>query len=106
MLKEKKRKESCTFSHNLRVKFEIRANAVKLEMDKSYPELEDLCNDFHTPENILNEMSKRGIHLLPTEDDYNVCGIPRKDPEAEKNAIRDISYAVESFYIRNKPNDS
>jgi hypothetical protein len=39
--------------------------------------------------------------LLPSEDDYDYAGIKRKDREAEKNAIRDIAYAVESFSIRN-----
>jgi hypothetical protein len=29
-----------------------------------------------------------------------------KDESAEENAIRDIAYAIESFYIRSEVNDS
>ena len=32
--------------------------------------------------------------------------MPAKDREAEQNAIRDIAYAVQSFYIRSEINES
>ena len=43
---------------------------VKLNLDKVYPEFTDLCENFHTPEHLLWELSRRGIHLLPEEEDY------------------------------------
>jgi hypothetical protein len=53
-----------------------------------------------TPEALLWELSKRGVHLLPKNEDYEYAGVTRKDRQAEKYATRDISYAVESFTIR------
>jgi hypothetical protein len=32
--------------------------------------------------------------------------VPVKDRKAEENAIRDIAYAIEAFYIRSEVNDS
>lgn len=32
--------------------------------------------------------------------------MPIKDRKAEQNAIRDIAYAIEAFYIRSEVNDS
>lgn len=39
-------------------------------MDQDYKEFADLCSDYLTPETMLSELSKRGIHLLPDEHDY------------------------------------
>lgn len=55
---------------------------------------------------MLYELSERGIHLLPVEEDYVEAKLPVKDREAEQNAIRDIAYAIESFYIRSEVNES
>ena len=38
---------------------------MKLQMDREYKELEDLCKDYFTPEAMLSELSNRGIHMLP-----------------------------------------
>lgn len=43
---------------------------------------------------------------MPVDEDYEEARIPVKDRKAEENAIRDIAYAVESFYIRSEVNDS
>jgi hypothetical protein len=75
-------------------------------MDEHYPELKDLTKGEWTPSSILYELSERGIHLLPLEEDYEDAKLPIKDREAEQNAIRDISYAIDSFYIRSEINDS
>lgn len=40
------------------------------------------------------------------DGDYEFTNLKRKDRESEKNAIRDIAYAVEAFTIRSEPNES
>lgn len=87
-----------------RLKFDIQPNAVKLVIDGKYPELDELCQSYLTPESLLQKLSDRGIHLLPTDRDYEYANIPVKNRISEKNAIRDIAYAVESYYFRSEPN--
>jgi hypothetical protein len=65
-----------------------------------------LTSEYHTPETMFWELSKRGVHLLPNDEDYQYAKIKAKDREAEKNAIRDIAYAVEAFTIRSEVNDT
>ena len=77
-----------------------------MSLNEDYPEFKDLCEDFHTPEHMLRELSKRGIHLLPEDDEYEYANLKRKDRESEKCAIRDLAYAVESFTVRSEPNTS
>lgn len=89
-----------------RLKFEINAYSVKLITDENYPELQDLTKGQWTPSSILYELAERGISLLPLDVDYEDVKLPIKDRQAEQNAIRDIAYAVESFYIRSEINDS
>ena len=55
---------------------------------------------------MLRELSKRGIHLLPENDEYEYANLKRKDRESEKCAIRDLAYAIESFTVRSEPNPS
>jgi hypothetical protein len=69
-------------------------------LTEPYPEFEGITGKFWTPECLLAELSNRGIHLLPDDFDYIEAKIPRKTSETEKNAIRDIAYAIESFYVR------
>ena len=40
------------------------------------------------------------------DDDYEQAKLPPKDAEVERNAIKDIAYAVEAFYVRSEPNDT
>jgi hypothetical protein len=54
----------------LRIKFEIDAYSVKIIPEESYPELQDLTQGNWTPSSILYELSERGIHLLPVDEDY------------------------------------
>ena len=55
---------------------------------------------------MLSELYKRGINILPCDDDYRYAEVKRKDRDGEKNAIRDIAYGVESFTVRSQPNDT
>ena len=86
--------------------FEIYEDLVKLSLKDQYPELSDLCQSYRTPEALLSQLSKRGIHLLPENFDYLEARIQPKDSDTESNAIRNIAYAVESFYFRSLPNDT
>lgn len=73
---------SCTFQHINRLQFDIGANIVKLHMDESYPEFSDLCSEYHTPEHLLQELSKRGVHLLPVDEEYVFAKLTPKDRES------------------------
>ena len=55
---------------------------------------------------MFSELYKRGINITPCDDDYQYAGVKKKDRDGEKNAIRDIAYAVESFTIRSQPNNT
>lgn len=79
---------------------------MKLVMNEQYSEFMDLCEEFHTPEHVLRELSYRGIHLLPSDNDYEFAGVTLKGRESEKCAIRDLAYACESFTVRSEPNES
>lgn len=89
-----------------RLKFEIDGYSVRLVPEEVFPELQDLTEGAWTPSALLYELSERGIHLLPVDQDYEEAKLPVKDRNAEQNAIRDIAYAVESFYIRSEVNES
>ena len=43
---------------------------------------------------------------MPLDQDYEDAKIPVKDSIAEENAIRDIAYAVESYFIAGQINTS
>jgi hypothetical protein len=44
-------------------------------VDKSDPELKDLINKKFVPGNLLIELSKCGIHIMPVDDDAKLGGI-------------------------------
>lgn len=79
---------------------------MRLVADEAFPELADLTEGSWTPAALLYELSERGIHLLPVDEDYEEAKVPVKDRKAEQNAIRDIAYAIEAFYVRSEVNDS
>jgi len=54
---------------------------VKLSFKENYPEFVDLCEGYKTPEYLLNQLSMRGIHLLPENFDYLEAKVKPKDPE-------------------------
>lgn len=79
--------------------FEIGVHYAML-IEKSDPELQDLVNKKLTPGNLLLELSKCGIHLMPVDEDAKVGGIPLKDKAAEERAIIDIATGLRSFAFR------
>lgn len=54
----------------IRVKFEIDSYSVRLVGEEAFPELQDLTEGSWTPSSLLYELSERGIHLLPVDEDY------------------------------------
>ena len=79
---------------------------MKLGSDQGYPELADLTEGEWTPGALLYELSERGIHLLPVDEDFPEAQLEPKDHDVIRNAVNDIAYAVEAFYIRSEPNET
>jgi cancer susceptibility candidate protein 1 len=52
------------------------------------------------PGNLLIELSKSGIHLMPVDDDAKLGGIHLKDRLAEERAILDIATSLRAFAFR------
>jgi hypothetical protein len=69
-------------------------------IERSDPELKDIVNKKMNPGNLLLELSKCGIHLLPVDEDSKLAGIPLKSCDAEEKAIIDIATSLRSFAIR------
>ena len=79
--------------------FEIGFDYIML-IDKSDPELKDIVNLKMTPGNILLELSKCGIHLMPVDEDAKLGGIHLKSSLAEEKAILDVATHLRSFAFR------
>ena len=69
-------------------------------IEKSDPELKDIVNKKMSPGNLLLELSKCGIHLLPVDEDAKLGGISLKSRRAEEKAIIDIAQSLRSFAYR------
>jgi hypothetical protein len=63
---------------------------VKL-IEMKEPQLADLCDKEMHVGSLLMELSRRGIHMMPTDDDAERGGIHLKDKVAEERAIADIA---------------
>lgn len=83
----------------LSLSFEIGVNYLKL-IERSDPELKGLVDKPMIPGNLLMELSKCGIHIMPVDDDAKLGGIPLKSGAAEEKAILDISTTVRAFAYR------
>jgi cancer susceptibility candidate protein 1 len=82
----------------LNLTFEVTPGFVVLR-NRTEPELAHIVDKPFEPSNLLFEMRRCGINLLPEDEDAAFCGMTLKDPEAEWKAIEDISTAVRAFYI-------
>ncbi len=63
-------------------------------------EISHLIKKDFLPGNLLNELYKAGINLLPEDCDAEESEIQLKDYEAENRAIEDISLAIRGFFIK------
>ena len=80
------------------LRFEITYAKVYLR-NKTEPELKHIVDKPFDPSDILYELHKSGINLLPCDEDAETSNIPLKNVHAEHKAIQDISYAARNFYI-------
>lgn len=93
------------------LRFEVTAGKVFLRQ-KTEPELAHLVDRAFEPAELLYQLKRSGINLLPVDEDAEVCSIPLKDSGAQHKAIEDISVASLNFYIAstkwnlNLPSDS
>jgi cancer susceptibility candidate protein 1 len=69
-------------------------------IEKTDSELRDIVNKKMSPGNLLMELSKCGIHLLPVDEDAKLGSIQLKSRHAEENAIIDIATSLRSFAFR------
>ena len=69
-------------------------------IEKTDSELRDLVNKKMSPGNLLLELSKCGIHLMPVDEDVKHGGIHLKLRHSEENAIIDVSTSLRSFAFR------
>ena len=75
---------------------EIEPLFVKLvEMEQA--ELKHLVDKPMHPGQLLMELSKCGIHMMPEDEDAARGGIHLKDRGAEERAILDISQCLKAF---------
>ncbi len=79
--------------------FEVGVRYMKL-IDKTDPELRDIVDKEFNPGDLLIELSKCGIHLMPIDDDAKVGNISLKNRATEEKAIMDITTTVNSFSFR------
>jgi cancer susceptibility candidate protein 1 len=79
--------------------FEIGPDYLML-IEKTDQEFKDLINKKFEPGYLLIELSKCGVHLLPSDEDHKHGGIHLKDRAAEERAILDISSALRAFAFR------
>jgi len=85
-------------TRRMNLRFEITSGYVYLR-DRKEPELQHFVDEPFEPSDLLFELQRCGINLLPEDEDAALCDIQLKDPAAEQKAIDDISMAVRSFYI-------
>ena len=82
------------------LKFEIGSGYVKLK--KSFEkELSHLYEKEMEPAELLYELYRSGINLLPIDEDAEHCGMSLKNTDAEEKAINDITLASRAYYFKN-----
>lgn len=59
-----------------------------------------LMNKDMEPANLLYEMYRCGVNLLPVDQDSDHCSLSLKQVEAEERAIEEISMAVRAYFFR------
>ena len=82
----------------LSLRFEITPGYVYLR-NRDEPCLAHIVDKAWLPSDLLYELQKCGINLLPTDEDVELCEMPLKNIAAEFKAIEDISMAVRAYYI-------
>jgi len=84
----------------LTFKFEIGSGFIKLLKmpEKEFAHLYD--KDFE-PAQLLYELYRCGVNLLPVDEDAEQCGIQVKVPDAEDRAINEVSLGCRAFYFKN-----
>lgn len=80
----------------LQVNIEIMPLYVKL-IEMKEPQLADLNDKEMHPGMLLMELSRRGIHMMPEDEDAKRGGIHLKDKVAEERAIADIAQTLKVF---------
>jgi hypothetical protein len=75
---------------------EIQPLYVRL-IEAKEPQLAELNDQLMHPGMLLMELSRRGIHLMPTDEDAERGGIHLKDKVAEERAICDIAQTLKAF---------
>jgi len=83
----------------LALTFEIGSLYVKL-IEKTEPEFQHLIDKEMTPGNLLIELSKCGVHLMPDDKDAKTGEITLKDRAAEERAIQDITTSIGAYAFR------
>lgn len=83
----------------IQLKFKIGPGFVIL-CKRSDPELQHLIEREMQPLELLYELYRCGINLLPEDRDYVHCMKVLKDPEAEDKAIDDICSAINAYYFQ------
>lgn len=67
---------------------------------QSLKEFADLMNKDFEPEQLLYEMYRCGVNLLPVNQDAEHCNIQIKNMDAEERAIDEMSMAVRAYFFR------
>jgi hypothetical protein len=81
-----------------RVTLNIEIHPLKVKLiECDFPELAHLNNKEMHAGVLLFELSKCGIHLLPTDEDAARGGIHLKDKDAEEKAILDVAQTLKVF---------
>lgn len=94
------------FGNRIDLNFEIGANYVML-IERTDLELQNIVDKKLHPGQLLHELSKCGIHLLPEDEDAHQEGVnlPLKDRGAEERAITDVITSLRAFSFRSAPNN-
>ena len=82
------------------MKFEIGSGFVKLKkmIDREFAHLYE---KEYEPAQLLYELYRCGVNLMPVDHDAEQSGVSVKDPEVEENAINDISVGSRAYYFKN-----
>lgn len=79
--------------------FEVGPKYMKL-IDNTDPVLKDIIEKEFAPGDLLIELGKCGIHLMPIDDDAKIGNINVKNRQTEERAIIDICSTVNAFSFR------
>lgn len=87
-------------TNRLDLSFQIHNEFVTL-LDRNEKELSHISNKKMYVYDLITELKRSGILLEPTENDFTLCRLKKKNFNTEKKAISDIALIARFYYIKN-----